>query len=251
MGKFSGQVALVTASTEGIGFAIARSLGEEGAHVVICSRKKAKVESALQTLKREGISASGMPCHVAKSDDRKAILGKIKNEHGGLNILVCNAAVNPYFGSMLATPEAAFDKIFDVNVKSTFMLVQEAVPMMKGKSNASIVIVSSVAGYAPNNLLGAYSVSKTALIGLTKTLSTELAPKNIRINAIAPGIIKTKFSQALFGQSTEEEVGETIPLGRVGVPEDCSGCVAFLCSKAASFITGETLVMAGGVSSRL
>ena len=251
MGKFTGQVALVTASTEGIGFAIARSLGQEGAHVVICSRKAAKVDRAVKTLKNEGISITGMPCHVGKPENRKAILDKIRSEHGKLDILVCNAAVNPYFGNILGTPESAYDKIFDVNVKSTFMLIKEAAPMMEERKNSSIVIVSSLAAYDPSELLGIYSVSKTALIGLTKALSFELAAKKIRINCIAPGIIKTKFSDALFSQVSEETFSQNLPIGRVGVPEDCSGAVSFLCSDAASFITGETIVMAGGVKSRL
>jgi len=236
MGKFSGQVA---------------SLGQDGAHVVICSRKSSKVNNAVTTLKNEGISVTGMTCHVGKPSNRKALLDKIRNEHGHLDILVPNAAVNPYFGSILATPESAYDKIFDVNVKSTFMLIQEAVPMMEGRKNASIVIVSSVAAFVPSEQLGIYSVSKTALIGLTKALSHELAGKKIRVNCIAPGLIKTKFSGALFNLASEDVLAQNQPLGRVGVPEDCSGAVSFLCSDAASFITGETIVMAGGVTSRL
>ena len=192
-----------------------------------------------------------MPCHVGKAADRSALLNKIKAEQGGIDMLICNAGMNPYFGSMLATPESAFDKIFDINVKSTFMLIQEAMPLIEGRRKASIVIVSSLGGYVSNNLLGVYSVSKTALLGLTKALSGELASKGIRINCIAPGLIKTKFSNALFGPDDGKELIKTIPLGRVGIPEDCSGSVVFLCSDDASYITGETIVMSGGLKSRL
>ena len=250
MGKFDGQVALVTASTEGIGLAIARSLAQEGAHVVICSRRKANVDNALLTLRSENLSVSGMPCHVGKADERAALLEKVKSEHSRIDILVCNAGMNPYFGNILATTESVYDKIFDINVKSTFMLIKEAVPLMLGRKNASIVIVSSLSAFVANEFLGVYSVSKTALIGLTKALSYELASKKIRINCIAPGLIKTKFSDALLAQG-ESAVTSSIPLRRVGVPEDCSETVVFLCSQGASYITGETIVMAGGMVSRL
>ena len=250
MGKLTNKVALVTASTEGIGFAIARRLGKDGAHVVICSRKEANVSKAIETLKNENISVSGVTCHVGKSSDRKALLDKIENEQGGMDILVCNAAVNPYFGSILGTSEAAYDKIMNINVKSTFMLIKESMPLLEKRKGASIVIVSSVSGFTPNEFLGIYGMSKTTLFGLTKALVSELASKEMRINCIAPGLIRTKFSNALLSQG-EDNVSGFIPMRRVGLPEECAGSVSFLCSNDASYITGETIVIAGGVMSRL
>ncbi|XP_002131419.2 dehydrogenase/reductase SDR family member 4 [Ciona intestinalis] len=249
MGKLDGKVALVTASSQGIGFAIARKLAQDGAHVVICSRKKQNVDEAVQGLKSEGLSVSGSVCHVGKSDDRKSFINQLEKDFGGLDILVSNAAVNPYFGSILATPESAYDKIFDVNVKATFQLVQDAVPLMQKRGGGSVVIVSSMAAYNPNEMLGIYSVSKTALVGLTKALMPELSSMNIRVNCIAPGIIRTKFSKSLLQH--EEAVRQQVPLGRIGNPEDCAGMVAFLCSDEASYMTGETVVINGGMKSRL
>uniref|UniRef100_H2Z9Q7 Dehydrogenase/reductase SDR family member 4 n=1 Tax=Ciona savignyi TaxID=51511 RepID=H2Z9Q7_CIOSA len=244
MERFDGKVALVTASTQGIGFAIARKLAQEGAHVVICSRKKSNVDQALSELKSEGLSVSGLVCHVAKADDRRELIAKIDKDFGGLDMLVSNVAVNPYFGSILSTPGSAYDKIFEVNVKSTFMLIQDAVPLMQKRGGGSVVIVSSTAGYVPSAALGIYSVSKTALLGLTKALMPELSSMNIRVNCIAPGIIQTKFSGALL--TDEEAVKNQIPLGRIGKPHDCAGIVALLCSDEAAYITGETIVVAGG-----
>lgn len=252
VGRLSGKVAVVTASTDGIGYAIAKKLGEEGAHVVVSSRKMDNVERAVSDLKAANLQVTGMACHVGKAEDRKALFDLVKEQFGGLDILVSNAAVNPYFGSALATPEAAYDKIFDVNVKATFQLIQEAVPLMKGRDNSSITIVSSIGGYTPFELLGIYSVSKTALIGLTKALTPELADHKIRVNCLCPGVIRTKFSGALWkDQAAEEECLKMIPMNRLGEPEDCGGVVSFLSSDDARFVTGESIVVAGGSQSRL
>ncbi|XP_076811153.1 dehydrogenase/reductase SDR family member 4-like [Clavelina lepadiformis] len=250
MAKHSGKVAVITASTEGIGFAIARKLGLDGAHVVISSRKQANVDQAINALKAENISVSGVACHVGKASDRRALLDKVEKDHGGIDILVLNAGVNPYFGSILGTPESAYDKILDINVKSTFMFIQESVPMIEKRGKGSIVIVTSVGGYVPSELLGIYGVSKTALLGLVKALVPELCSKNIRVNGLAPGLIKTKMSGALLSQG-EEVAAQMIPINKVGRPDDCAGIVSFLSSDEAAYITGETVVVAGGVQSRL
>ena len=251
-GKLSGKIAVVTASTDGIGYAIAKRLGHDGARVVVSSRKADNVDKAMQSLRDAGVDVSGMPCHAGKENDRKALIDKVKNEHGRIDILVCNTGINPYFGKTLDTPEAAFDKIFDVNVKSTFMLIKEAVPLIKNSQSGCIVINSSIAGYSAIDQLGIYSVSKTALIGLTKVLSAELAASNIRVNCIAPGIIKTSFSKALWSSpNISEVIVNKVPLGRLADPDECGGIVSFLASDDASYITGETIVVAGGMPSRL
>ena len=253
-GKLSGKIAVVTASSEGIGFAIAKKLGRDGAHVVISSRNIDKVNQAVATLKAEieNVQVSGMQCHVGKESDRKNLLDTVHNKLGRIDILVSNTGVNPYYGKILDTPENAYDKIFDINVKSTFLLIKEATPLIQKSQNGSIVIISSIAGFQPIDMLGIYSVSKTALIGLTKALAPELADMKIRINCLAPGIIKTKFSKALWeNPNTSARIEQQVPLKRLADPDECSGIVSFLGSDDASYITGETIVVSGGMKSRL
>ena len=252
LGKLSGKVAVVTASSQGIGYAIAKRLGEDGAHVVINSRKAEKVDKAVESLKNAGICATGTTCHSGLEADRKALLDKVNAEHGRLDILVCNTGVNPYYGNTLEIPETAYDKIFDVNVKSTFMLIKDAVPLIKKSQSGSILIVSSIAGFEALDKLGIYSVSKTALLGLTKVLAPELAQSNIRINCLAPGIVKTNFSKALWeNPDTSQSILNHIPLKRAACPSECAGAASFLTSDDAAYVTGETIVVAGGMKSRL
>ncbi|XP_075386915.1 dehydrogenase/reductase SDR family member 4-like isoform X2 [Tenrec ecaudatus] len=205
------KVALVTASTEGIGFAIARRLAQDGAHVVVSSRKQQNVDRAVATLQREGLSVTGTVCHVGKAEDRERLVATAVKLHGAVDILVSNAAVNPFFGNLLDATEEVWDKG-----------------------------------------LGIYNVSKTALVGLTKNLATELATKNIRVNCLAPGLIKTNFSRVLWmDEAREESIKEIMHIRRIGKPEECAGIVSFLCSEDASYISGETVVVAGGAPSRL
>jgi len=251
-GKLAGKVAVVTASTEGIGLAIAQNLGRHGASVMVSSRKAANVEKAVKQLQEEGLDVDGMVCHVGKSDDRAALLDSTVKRWGGLDILVSNAAVNPYFGPILGCPEETWDKIFEINVKATFLLFKACVPLFEARGGGSAVFVSSIGGFQPIPFLGPYSVSKTALFGLTKALATEVASDNIRVNCIAPGIIKTKFAEALTDNETiAEKALETLPMGRFGAPEEMGGVVSFLASDEASYVTGETIVLAGGMNARL
>ncbi|XP_026479006.1 dehydrogenase/reductase SDR family member 4-like [Ctenocephalides felis] len=250
--RLTGKVAVVTASTDGIGFAIAKRLGVEGAKVVVSSRKSKNVESAVSTLLKEGLDAHGVVCHVSKAEDRKALYDQAVQKYGGIDILVSNAAVNPTVGHVLQCDEQSWDKIFDVNVKSSFLLAKEVLPYLRERGGGSIVFVSSIAGLQPFPILGAYSVSKTALFGLTKAASHDLASENIRVNCIAPGIVKTKFSSALHESETAKEAAlMNVPMRRLADPSEMSGVVAFLVSDDASYITGETLVAAGGMPSRL
>lgn len=246
------KVALVTASTDGIGFAISRRLAQDGAHVVISSRKQQNVDRAVVTLKQEGLSVTGTVCHVGKAKDRKQLVATAVNLHGGIDILVSNAAVNPFFGNLMDVTEDVWDKILDINVKATALIIKEVVPEMEKRGGGSVVIVSSIAAFSPFLGLGPYNVSKTALLGLTKNLAVELAPKNIRVNCLAPGLIKTNFSSVFWtDKAREDSVIESMRIRRLGKPEECAGIVSFMCSEDASYITGETVVVGGGTPSRL
>uniref|UniRef100_A0A452G3L3 Dehydrogenase/reductase SDR family member 4 n=1 Tax=Capra hircus TaxID=9925 RepID=A0A452G3L3_CAPHI len=176
------KVALVTASTDGIGFAIARRLAQDGAHVVVSSRKQQNVDRAVAALQGEGLSVSGTVCHVGKAEDRERLVATAVKLHGGVDILVSNAAVNPFFGSLMDVTEEVWDKVLDINVKAAALLTKAVVPEMAKRGGGSIVIVSSIGAYSP---LGPYNVSKTALLGLTKNLAIELAEWNVRVNCLA------------------------------------------------------------------
>lgn len=195
--RLEGKVCIVTASSDGIGFAIAKRIGLEGAKVVLSSRKQKNVDEAVKTLKNLGISVVGAVCHVAKATDRKELYDLAVNKFGGIDILVSNAAVNPGVGALLDTPEEVWDKIFEVNVKASFLLAKEVKPFIVKRGGGSIVFISSVGGYTPSNLLAAYSVSKTALFGLTKAAALDCAKDNIRVNCVAPGVIETRFAAAV------------------------------------------------------
>ncbi|CAD7083262.1 unnamed protein product [Hermetia illucens] len=253
MKRLNDKVAIVTASTDGIGFAIAKRLAQEGAKVVISRRKEMNVQKAVQELKKDKLEVFGLKCHVGNAADRKRLFEETIKKYGKLNILISNAATNPAVGPVLDCEEGVWDKIFDVNVKSSFMLAKEALPYIRNQgAGGSIVFVSSIAGLNPSPLLGAYSVSKTALFGLTKAAAQDLAREGIRVNCLAPGIIQTKFSSTLHESKTANEAAlSTIPMNRLGSSEEMAGVVAFLVSNDASYITGETIVAAGGATSRL
>lgn len=250
--RLEGKVAIVTASTHGIGYSIAKRLAQEGANVMISSRKESNVKKALNELLEEDLNVAGVTCHVGKAEDRKKLFDETLSKFGGLDILVSNAAVNPVVASVLNSPEDAWDKIFDINVKSTYLLMKESLPHLQKSKSPSVIIISSVAGYQPFDLLGAYSVSKTALLGLCKAAAENLSLYKIRVNCIAPGIIKTKFSEPLYSsESAYEAAMEKIPLKRLGMPDEIGSIAAFLASDDASYITGETIVASGGMLSRL
>ncbi|XP_065065246.1 dehydrogenase/reductase SDR family member 4-like [Rhopilema esculentum] len=249
--RLDGKVAIVTASTEGIGLAIAKDLGKNGAKVVISSRKEENVSNAIESLAKEGIDVKGVVCHVSKPEHRENLVNYTLKEYGSIDVLISNAAANPVFGPILDTNEDAWDKILDVNVKSSFFLAKSCIEHMQ-KKGGSIVFISSIAGFLPMPGLGAYSVSKTALFGLTKALSVECAPMNIRVNCVSPGVIKTKFSSALWSsERILKSAMKQIPLQRIGEPEDVSGLVTFLASDESKYITGENIVASGGMPSRL
>ncbi|XP_054988596.1 dehydrogenase/reductase SDR family member 2, mitochondrial-like [Sorex araneus] len=243
------KVAIVAGSTKGIGLAVARRLARDGAHVVISSRKQQNVDSAVAMLHGEGLSVTGTVCHVGKAEDREQLVAKALEHYGGVDFLVCVAGVNPLVGSTLGASEEVWDKILDVNVKAPALLLSRLLPHMENRGGGSVVLVSSVVGYLPIPKLGVYNTSKTALLGLTKSLAMELAPKNIRVNSLVPGIIKTDFLQmvrvieAAYSPLLRPHL-LSLPF-RYGEPEDCAGLVSFLCSSDASYITGENIVVAG------
>lgn len=241
-------VAIVTGSTAGIGLAAAQALAQDGFHVVVSSRGAANVASAVQaiTALHGAGSASGIACHVGRKEDRMRLL-EFAASNGTVAALVLNAAVSTAYGPVLDTTERQWDKMFEVNVRAGFFLVKEAVGYL-GRG-AAVVFMGSIAGYAAIAGLGAYSVSKTAVLGLVKVLGSELAERGIRVNGVAPGLIKTKFSERLW--EGEKEKFHDIAMKRVGVPDEIGGVVAFLVSDRASYITGETIVVGGGVMSKL
>ncbi|XP_018393497.1 PREDICTED: dehydrogenase/reductase SDR family member 4 [Cyphomyrmex costatus] len=250
--RLEGKVAIVTASTEGIGFSIARRLAQEGAKVMISSRKEANVKKAVEELKSEGLQVAGTVCHVGKAEERKNLFEKTKSDFGGLDILVSNAGINPVVSTVLDSDEEVWDKIFDINVKCMYLLMKESLPLLKCSKSPSIIIISSLAGYQPFNLLGIYSISKTALLGLIKATSSELANEGIRINGIAPGIIKTKMAKMLYESEESHEFAiMSSSMRRLGMPDEVAGVAAFLASDDASYITGETVIVSGGTNARL
>ena len=244
------RVALVTAATEGIGYAIARRLAKDGAHVVLSSRRQANVDRAVSTLKAEGLSVSGRVCHVGNQEHRKTLVEDTVTRYGKIDVFVSNAAVNPTTESIREMSTQAVDKLVDVNFKSAIFLYQLVAPHMA--RDGSIVFVSSVTAYNPALPLSLYATCKTALLGLTKAVAQEMAESGVRVNCVAPGFVPTKFSSALTATEdmTDMLKGQTM-LKRLGTPEEIAGAVAFLSSRDAAYVTGETLVVSGGMQSKL
>ncbi|XP_053272203.1 dehydrogenase/reductase SDR family member 4 [Pleuronectes platessa] len=250
--SLAGKVAIVTASTDGIGLAAAEALGKRGAHVVVSSRRQANVDKAVALLQSQSIQVTGTTCNVGIGEDREKLVQTTLEKCGGIDILVSNAAVNPFFGNIMDSTEDVWDKILSVNVKSAFLMTKLVAPHMEKRGGGNVVFVSSVAGYQPMQALGPYSVSKTALLGLTRALAPELAQSNIRVNCVAPGVIRTRFSSALWGNDDMmDEFKKQLSIKRIGEPAEIGSVIAFLCSDEASYITGETVTVTGGVGCRL
>lgn len=245
--RYKNKICLVTGSTMGIGYAIAEKLGLEGGTIIVCSRKLENVKTAEADLKSKGIKCEPIACNFNSKEERKKLYQTINDKYGKLDVLVCNVAVNPYFGPAIDIGEKEFDKIFESNVKNTFFTIKEALPLMKNAKNSSILIISSQTAYTHFPNIGVYSMSKTALLSMTRVLADELAKYTIRVNCLAPGIINTKMSKALM----ETDMVKTNFLKRPGLPKEISGAAAFLCSEDASFITGETVCITGGMHGRL
>ncbi|XP_058201106.1 tropinone reductase-like 3 isoform X2 [Rhododendron vialii] len=236
--RFQGKVAIVTASTQGIGFSFAERLGSEGASVVVSSRRQNNVDEAVEKLRARGIEVLGVVCHVSNAQQRKNLIETTVQKYGKIDVIVSNAAVNPSVDAILETKEALLDKLWEINVKAAILLLQDATPNLQ--KGSSVIFISSVAGYQP---LAMYGVTKTALLGL-KVLAAEMAP-GTRVNCVAPGSVPTCFADFL---TTNDEarmaIEEKIILNRLGTTEDMAAAATFLASDDASYITGETLVIA-------
>ena len=244
-----GKVALVTGSTRGIGKSIAEELGRAGAKVSISSRKPEACEQARAELEQNGVEVVARPCNVSRKEDLQALVDATRDRWGAIDIVVSNAASNPYYGPLASIPDDAFDKILGNNVKSVLWLAGRTREGRASRGGGSFILVGSVGGILANTVIGAYGVSKAASHHLVRNLAAEWGPKNVRVNAIAPGLVKTEFARALW--EDEARAAERIratPLRRLGEPRDIGGIAVFLASDAAAFITGQCIVADGGVT---
>ncbi len=243
----TGKIALVTGGTRGIGRAIATALARSGAHVIVSSRKEAAVTATVESLGAEGLRGEGIPANVGRLDELNALADRVLAAHGALDILVNNAATNPVYGPSVDTTPEAFAKIMDVNLRAPFELAKRFYPSMAARGGGSIINISSIGGVSPEPNLGIYSVSKAALLSLTQVLAREWGKDKVRVNAICPGLIKTDFSHALWGnEQVLSHVLRNQPIPRMGEPDDIAGLALFLASDAASFCTGGTYMADGG-----
>ncbi len=249
----TGKVALITGSTKGIGKAIAFRMAEQGARVIISSRKAPACDETAAEInaafgKTEQV-AHAIPANIGKREDLQRLADESTARWGQVDILVCNAAVNPYFGPGANIPEDAFDSIMSANVKSNFQLCNMVLPQMTQRKDGSVIIVSSIAGLRGSTVLGAYAISKAADMQLVRNLAVEYGPFNVRANAIVPGLVKTYFARALWeNEEILTRATSNAPLRRIGQPDEIAGAAVFLASKAGAFMTGQSLVLDGGVT---
>jgi len=242
-----GKVALVTGASRGIGEAIAVSLADYGAQCILVSRKADALQKVVDEISSRGGKAEAVACHVGDLDQINALFARVKDRYGRLDILINNAGTNPYFGEMLGADEGIWDKTFDVNLKGPFFITQHAARLMNDSGGGAIVNVSSINGVKPALLQGIYSMTKAGIISMTKAFAKELAPKNIRVNAILPGLVDTHFSQAIMNNEMIYDYAiKMIPMARHAVPREIAGAVIYLVSDAASFTTGACFVVDGG-----
>lgn len=243
----SGKVAVITGASKGIGRAIAERMAEHGAKVVISSRKLDACEEVAKGIRERGGEAVATACHIGRKEELQALVDSTKARWGAIDILVCNAAVNPFFGPAAEMPDEAYDRIMNSNVRSNFWLCNMVVPDMAARGGGSVIIVSSIGGFQGSDRLGVYCISKAADIQLARNLAVEWGDKNIRANCIAPGLIKTDFAKALW--DNPEILRKTVqftPMHRIGEPDEIAGAAVFLASPAGSYMTGQTMVIDGG-----
>lgn len=245
----SGKIALVTGASRGIGEAIARLLAEQGAHVIVSSRKLDDCQQVVDSITASGGSAEAIACHVGSMDDIAALFETLRSRHDRLDILVNNAAANPYFGSILDTDLGAYNKTVDVNIRGYFFMSVEACKLMKQQGGGCVVNTASVNALQPAEWQGIYSITKAAVVNMTKAFARECGPLGIRVNALLPGLTKTKFAGALFEhREIYDKVVSEIPLRRHAEPEEMAGTVLYLVSDAASYTNGECIVVDGGLT---
>ena len=245
----SGKVALVTGSTKGIGKSMAEELARAGCRVVVSSRKAEACEAVRAEFEKQGFEVLARPCNVARKEDLQALYDMTVAKWGRVDIAVANAAANPYYGPLAQIPEDAFDKVFHNNVKSVLWLAGITLPGMAARGGGSFITVGSIGGLRASTILGAYAISKAADHHLVRCLAAEWGPKNVRVNAIAPGLVRTDFAKALWEDEKRRTEREAqTPLRRLGEPRDIGGIAVFLASEAAAFITGQVIVADGGVT---
>jgi len=249
--RLDGDVVLVTGASRGIGAAIAAAAAEQGAKVILASRKLPDLEATAASIEKAGGAALAIACHTGKVDEVEALFEQAEKTFGPVTKVVNNAATNPYFGPTLGCPDAAFDKTFEVNVKGYLAVIRSYVKRFKecDETAGAIVNIASIAGLAAAPMQGPYGMTKAAVISMTQTLAVELASLGIRVNAIAPGLVETKFASAIVENPTLREtvVGRT-PLARHGQPGEIAGAVLYLLSGASSFATGSVTVVDGGLT---
>ena len=243
------KVAIITGSSRGIGRSIAETMAGLGAKVVVSSRRAEACESVAAAIRDRGGEATVIPCNVSRKNEVDTLVAGTLTHYGQIDILVCNAAVNPVFGPLAQLSDEAFDKIMGANVKSNIWLANLVIPGMAARGGGAVVIISSIGGLRGSDMLGAYGISKAGDFALARALAVEWGPRNVRVNCIAPGLVKTDFARALWEDVARLAVRTArTPLRRIGLPEEIGPIAAFLASPAASFITGEIIVADGGVT---
>ena len=247
--SLEGKIAVITGSSRGIGKAIAICMAGLGAKVVISSRKADACEVVAEEIRAAGGEALVIACNISDPKQVERLIAETEDKLGVPDIMVCNAAVNPSYGPMADLTDEAFDKIMGSNVKSNLWLCNRTIPGMKAKGGGSVVIISSIAGLRGNTVIGAYGISKAADFALARNLAVEHGPDNVRVNCIAPGLVKTDFARALWeDEKALAQRTATTPLRRIGEPDEIAPAAAFLASNASSFITGQVIVADGGVT---
>lgn len=243
------KVALVTGSSRGIGKAIIEQMADAGARVVVSSRKPDACQRVRAEFAARGQEAMAVPCNIGQKEELQRLVDAVMAQWGRIDILVCNAATNPVFGPMAGASDEAFDKIMLTNVKSVFWLANMVLPGMADRGGGAMIIISSIGALRGSSQLGLYATSKAAEAGMCRALACEWGPKNIRVNSIAPGLIRTDFARALWEDETRRKAREaSTPLRRIGEPKDIGGIAVFLAAEAGSFVTGQMIVADGGVT---
>ena len=243
----TGRIALVTGASRGIGESIARTLAAAGAHVIVSSRKLDGCRAVAESIAADGGSAEALACHIGEMDGIAATFATVEDRHGRLDILVNNAATNPYFGAIVDTDLAAFQKTVDVNIRGYFFMSAGGARLMARGGGGSIVNVASVNAVIPAAAQGIYSITKAAVVSMTKAFAKECAPSGVRVNALLPGATDTKFASALIkNKPILDQVLAHVPMGRVAQPDEMAGAALYLASDAASYTTGACLTVDGG-----
>ena len=245
----SGKTALITGSSRGIGRAIAEAFADAGGRVVVSSRGQDACDNVARAIRARGAEATAMACNVSDRDAVDRLVAGISEQIGPIDILVGNAVTNPYFGPLHGIEDSAWDKIMGTNVRSNLWLCNRVIPGMAERGGGVVILVSSIAAFKGDGALGAYAVSKAAVIQLVRSLAVEWGRAGVRVNAIAPGLVRTDFSRALWEDEVRRAARERMtPLRRIGEPEEVAGAAVFLASRAGAYVTGQCIVVDGGAT---